>query len=144
MSARYNYSEQMSFEFAKKLMSKCRKGEKRLSGRSTVLYKVDDSAFAIRYHDTDVVTIHDDGSFTLFTGGHRTVTTKARINEYSPARISQKDFSWYLDGKDFKSGCRVDSKGHLIENLQDYHQKTGYNGEQYATPLLGSRSPVLR
>ncbi len=116
----------LTFQDCVETMNRCRRGEKRLSGRNTVLYKKDDYTFAVRYHNTDVVLIHDDGSYSLYTSGYHTVTTKARINEYSPAGISQMKFVWYLCGQEFKEGMRVDADGHLIENLQEYHLKTGY------------------
>ena len=131
----------MTFDECKKIMARCRMGEKRLGGRNTVLYKVDEHSFAVCYHNTEVVIIHDDGSYTLQTGGYKSMTTKARINEYSPAGIQQRKFEWYLDGKYFKSGCRVDSNGHLIEDLQEYHRNIGYiHAEPYSSPLFGSRS----
>lgn len=43
---------------------------------------------AVRLHNTDVVTYHPDGTATLYTGGWMTVTTKDRINAWSPARVS--------------------------------------------------------
>src|SRR5262249_27597834 len=43
--------------------------------------------YAVVLHSTAVVTIHQDGTYTLRTGGWRTVTTKDRINKYSPARV---------------------------------------------------------
>ena len=38
--------------------------------------------YAVRLHETDVVTFHMDGSVTLDSGGWLTVTTKARMNEF--------------------------------------------------------------
>lgn len=138
------YGNKDGFEWATKLMAKCRKGEKRLRGRNTILYKVDDHAFAIRYHNTDVVVIHDDGSYTLNHGGYKTVTTKARINEYSSARLSQRQFVWYLDGKEFVNNCRIDSNGKVIDNLERYHDEIGYKGKRYGSySLLGSHSDNL-
>lgn len=37
----------------------------------------------VRYHYTDVVTIHKDGRVTLDTGGWFTATTKVRMNQAS-------------------------------------------------------------
>lgn len=55
---------------------------------------------AVRYHATDVVRIYPDGVYILNSGGYRTRTTKNRINEFSPARIYQHDFEWYLAPSD--------------------------------------------
>lgn len=38
------------------------------------------SGIAVRLHATDVVTFHDDGRLTLWTGGWNTVTTRDRMN----------------------------------------------------------------
>ena len=40
-----------------------------------------DGTVAVRYHRTDVATLHPDGSVTLRTGGWRTVTAKRRMNQ---------------------------------------------------------------
>lgn len=52
---------------------------------ATVLHRIGND-LAIRYHATDVVTLHADGSYTLKTGGYYTQTTKRRIEEYAPVR----------------------------------------------------------
>lgn len=53
--------------------------------------------YAVRLHATDVVTFHPDGSFTLDSDGWRTVTTKARMNDYIPAgRIYTVSGVWYF------------------------------------------------
>lgn len=55
-------------------------------------------------HSTPVVTIHKDGTYTLRTGGWNTVTTKDRINQYSPVRVYQRDYQWYvtINGKEYE------------------------------------------
>jgi len=57
------------------------------------------SSFGIKLHNTCVVILHPNGSSEIRTGGWQTVTTKNRINKYSPhARITQKDYAWYING----------------------------------------------
>lgn len=59
----------------------------------------DEPSYAVKLHRTDVVTLHPDGSSEIKTGGWQTLTTKNRINKYSPhASIVQSDFEWYLGG----------------------------------------------
>lgn len=62
-------------------------------------------------HRTEVVTIHADGTYTLRSGGWRTVTTKDRINKYCPYYVSQHKFEWSVrvDGESipFEDGMRV-------------------------------------
>lgn len=66
--------------------------------RSTVVHRLDDSAIAVQYHQTDVVTHYRDGRVSLDSGGWRTVTTKVRFNEYLPAgwTVYQEKGEWYL------------------------------------------------
>jgi len=59
----------------------------------------------VRYHDTVVVRFNDD-KIVLNTGGWKTVTTKARMNQTSNQydlgfQVSQSNFEWYVDGKPF-------------------------------------------
>ena len=42
---------------------------------------------AIRYHSTDIVTYHPDGSITLNTGGWDTTTTTNRMQMLTPAHV---------------------------------------------------------
>lgn len=76
---------------------------------------------AVRLHSTDVLTFHPDGSVTLNTGGYYTVTTKDRINRFSPwwlTSVYQRDHEWYVvinrkwDAPlDFVDGMTVDPDG---------------------------------
>ena len=83
--------------------------------RSTIVSRINNAAIGVFYHGTPVVTYHDDGTVTLRTGGWHTSTTKVRINDFSPARIYQKDFNWYFNiGEghvDFIEGMTVDANG---------------------------------
>lgn len=54
------------------------------------------TAFAIRYHDTDIVVLHADGSVTLAHGGWASVTTVRHLNEYTPRNV-------YAHGRDILS-----------------------------------------
>ena len=73
-----------------------KKTDRPLEGRATRLQRRSDSTIAIRYQSTDVITYHADGSIVLESGGWRSATTKARINEYTRARIIQTRGIWYL------------------------------------------------
>lgn len=65
--------------------------------RNTRLYKRGED-YAIQLHETDVVTFHTDGTVTLNSGGWRTMTTKDRINSFSPARLFAENGLWYFGG----------------------------------------------
>lgn len=62
-------------------------------------------AIGVFYHGTCVVRAHPDGSVVLNTGGYYTATTKARINEYSPASVFQDKGVWYVTGRAADGGC---------------------------------------
>lgn len=49
---------------------------------------------AIRLHQTDVVTIWENGCVVLNSGGWQTSTTKDRINSHGPVTIWQKNGVW--------------------------------------------------
>jgi hypothetical protein len=95
-------------------------------------------AYIVQYHRTDVVTIRRDGLYRLDSGGWRTRTTMARIEEYAPVRIlgtvepyldSPNAQPWTVrrtvqaphyweDGAlvhEFQDGMLVDADGNLVE-----------------------------
>lgn len=58
--------------------------------------------FAVKYHDTYVVTIIPDSTFgTLYqlsSGGFKTATTKQRIRSCAPGNLFQRAHEWILMG----------------------------------------------
>ena len=42
-------------------------------------------SYAIKFHHTDILIFHPDGSFTINMGGWDTITTKIRLNEHLPS-----------------------------------------------------------
>jgi hypothetical protein len=72
-----------------------------------------DGTTAIRLHDTDIITFAGK-DIILNSGGWKTRTTKERINEYSPANISQNKSLWYIKDKLFYDGCKVNQTGDMI------------------------------
>lgn len=52
------------------------------------------------YHQSPVVVEYPDGRLRLSSCGHRTSTTKERINRHLPRGyfVRQEDFEWYLEG----------------------------------------------
>lgn len=55
-------------------------------------------AVAVQYHSTIIALFEHNGRVTLRTGGWTTSTTKERLNIIAGkhARISQRDFRWYV------------------------------------------------
>lgn len=147
----------MTYSEAEKLFSKCRNKAKgyRLAGRlgSTRLVKTT-KGYGILLHKTVVVDISKDNVYTLNTGGWLTPTTKDRIQEYSPARITSSKGVWYLlrydDGKlkpegigfdrwvkktypVFFDGIRIDIKGRVLNAKKtSKHSTNEVKAEQYA------------
>jgi hypothetical protein len=118
----YNHAE------AERKMRGARNGRRKL-GNNTYLVERDGD-YAVRLHDTDVVTIHKDGTYTLDTGGWQTVTTKDRINAFSPARVWSDRGVWYLGGNEkkwaFEDGVRVDGEGKVVSGASAMGEKLGH------------------
>ncbi len=110
----------MTYQNARKLFSQARsKDAGKPLGKHTRLEYIGETAdgntYGIRYHGTYVVLIHEDGTYTLNSGGWKTVTTKKRINEYAPVYISQKNYEWFLeDNISFYDGMKINSAGEVI------------------------------
>jgi hypothetical protein len=80
------------------MMTRGRNGQRRL-GNNTYLRPCGDD-FVVRFHATNVVTIHADGTYTLNTGGWETSTTKERLNSWSPARVFSERGTWGIWHRD--------------------------------------------
>ena len=55
--------------------------------------------YEIRLHGNLIMDIYPN-FVVLYDGGWRTVTTKSRLNQFSPAYVYQRDFVWYIGGTD--------------------------------------------
>ena len=85
--------------------------KKRKLGNNTYLVVRDDNGYGIRLHDTEVV-IHYKDRIVLNSGGYKTLTTKARMNDYSTHTIYQKNHVWYVDNEiPFKDGITLYNNG---------------------------------
>ena len=80
-----------------------RNAKRRKVGNNTYAEILHDNSVGIMLHSTYVVKIHPDNTYTLQTGGWQTVTTKDRINQYSPVRVYQRKYEWFvkLNGKEY-------------------------------------------
>lgn len=89
-------------EATKMVLGKRNRGQRKI-GNNTYAYIQADGSVAIELHGTNVVVIYPDDSVMLNSGGWRTSTTKDRINKYSPVRVYQKNYEWFLqDGTEFE------------------------------------------
>ena len=77
-----------------------RNAKRRKVGNNTYAEILHDDTVAIRLHNTDVVKINPNGTYTLNSGGWQTVTTKDRINQYSPVKVYQRKFEWFVNIND--------------------------------------------
>ena len=55
-----------------------------------------DGSVSIELHSTKVVTLYANGLVKLASGGWQTVTTKDRMNRYSPVYVQQRKGEWYV------------------------------------------------
>lgn len=79
----------------------------KLIDRNTLKIEYANGTSAIRLHKTDIITFNKD-RVILNSGGWRTVTTKDRINKFSPVKIYQQHGIWYLQtGEMFFDGITV-------------------------------------
>lgn len=73
--------------------------------------------YSIILHRTPIVTYRPDGSIVLNSGGYRTVTTKARMNEVLPdsIRVYQQRHDWFVttpwDRRPFHDGMVIQQEG---------------------------------
>ena len=68
--------------------------DRRKVGNNTYASIMPDGSVGITLHNTCVVRIYQDGSYKLSNGGWKTVTTKDRINKYSPHKVTQRNYEW--------------------------------------------------
>lgn len=94
----------MTYAEAVKMVRGKRNAERRKVGNNTYAEILPNGSVGIKLHNTYVVKIHEDGTYTLNSGGWQTSTTKDRINQYSPKKVYQRDFQWYVQWTS-ASGC---------------------------------------
>jgi hypothetical protein len=85
--------------------------------RATLVFRRGDGSITVDYHGTAIVRAYPDGTFILNSGGFRTSTTKGCLNTFSPARVYQKAFRWFVVGLTdvpFIDGLHVDAQGAAV------------------------------
>lgn len=110
------------------LQGRCRQSRKLANNTYAIRY---DDRLAIRLHATDVVTYTKDGKVILDSGGWHTPTTKDRMNNFSPAYISQSAGVWYLgEGLVYQDGCYYrNGKWHKTANIKKVKDLTKITGQ---------------
>jgi hypothetical protein len=96
----------------------------RKAANNTVV-RIENETAIIRLHETDIVTIKQNGNAILNSGGWQTVTTKERINRYTSAGISQRNSIWYMrDGSLFYDGIEINANGYPIKpKMPEKHER---------------------
>ena len=84
-------------ETKSKIMEGVEATKSKIIANNTVEYFRPDGTKVIRFHHTDIMEFPKKGGVVLNTGGWKTVTTKARMNEFqSECAIIQDRGLWYL------------------------------------------------
>ena len=94
------------------------KKDEKLIGNNTTLFRCE-HFIGIVLHNTTIIHIFEDDTYGISTGGWKTVTTKDRINRYTPANVGSLNFHWKnnhgeWENKPFYEGAIVDSNGEPI------------------------------
>lgn len=71
-------------------------GKGRVVARNTWRYRTADGIEHVRLHGTDVVEFLPKGRIRLNSGGWKTVTTKDRINSFSPYQVYSNRGTWMV------------------------------------------------
>jgi hypothetical protein len=109
-------------------------------GNNTYLERRTAKTIALRLHDTDVLTFTLSGSVVLSSGGWKTVTTKARMNDYLPRgwKVGSDRGAWglYNCGKyvaDYQDGITITR----FDNVRGAPSKTATNKLQSLRKQIG-------
>lgn len=67
-------------------------------GNNTELRKLPNNDIVITLHENRIVRYHADGRVRISDGGHKSRTTKDRLNRYTPStvRVVQRSGVWYV------------------------------------------------
>jgi hypothetical protein len=71
-----------------------RNAESKKLANNTYAFRCDNGVIVVRLHQTNIVTYFPNGKVVLNSGNWRTVTTKARLNEFSPFNVFQNKGIW--------------------------------------------------
>jgi len=89
----------MDYKEAKQILDD-KRGDKtsKKIGNNTYLKRYEDGTIVVRLHQTDIIQYKPNGTILLHSGGWKTVTTKARMNEFLPRQygIMQVKGVWYV------------------------------------------------
>lgn len=111
---RTHASPSKTYEWAsEQLTGRCK--DRRKLCNNTYLLRRDKDTIAVRLHETDIVTFFADGDIDIYTGGWNTVTTKDRINGYSPVRVYSEHGHMFAHYGDWDKGETVAFTGNGVK-----------------------------
>jgi hypothetical protein len=70
--------------------------------------------FKVKFHNTDIITVHADDSFTVTIDGWNTVTTRKRLNDLLPGRFYTQKGTLYFGGTVFFEGMKISRTGEVL------------------------------
>ena len=93
-----NYTQAMAF---------LRNSLSKIIGNNTYV-RLNHKCAELILHGSVLVRWHSDNvTVEVFNGGYASVTTKSRLNDFSPVSVYQKRGNWYFsNGKPFVSGSK--------------------------------------
>lgn len=143
----------MTFSEARSLMAKARnKSNGKPIGNNTRLYErgtEEDPYYVVRLHNTDIVEIYPNGTYGIRHNGWTTVTTRARIYDFSPLSWRQliseggrDSADWFLRVRELASDPEPPENNH-IEVAQPYEEPPmpgdEPQSEDFGTCIAGHR-----
>lgn len=87
----------LSYDSCRALLAGTRsKQVKKLGGNTEIHKHATEDACVVWFYSTPLITFHENGRVVIDTRGHRSVTTKERINALSPISVYQHKGEWYV------------------------------------------------
>lgn len=107
----------MTFAKAKTTLGK--RSSKKI-GNNTYLQSNHDGTIGIRFHSTEIVMLFEDGTIEFDNGGYRSMTTKERLNAFTPFSFEQKKHEWFVHTRTglyaFERHMRFDQNHNPVPN----------------------------
>lgn len=109
--------------------------EQKKLGNNTIVHMIknwntNEVEVAVRYYNTDILSINSENVVTLKTNGHTTSTTKSRLNHFLRCRgahIYQKNHEWYISNQfetiEFRDGMQILPDGQFTSSAKIDHNK---------------------